>query len=49
MDDKYTAEYIGKDGSQSSVKGTLAECSNWADNIIRSRGEGTVIVRKDEK
>lgn len=46
---EYVAEYTAKDGTKYSVKGTINECANWADNILRTHGEGAVLVTKEDK
>ena len=49
MTTKYNATYTDKNGMLYHVTGTLAECANWADNIIRANGEGYVTVSKVEE
>ena len=42
-------EYVGKDGFSATIKGTIQECANWADNIIRLHGEGTITIKSEEE
>ena len=49
MTDTYKAEMRLPDGGVSaSVTGTIQECSNWADNVIRSTGECTINIFRIE-
>lgn len=44
----YKGEYIGENGSRETVKGSLAEVSNWANNVTLVNGEGTIIITKEK-
>lgn len=44
----YFAQYVGKDGFSGIIQGTLSQCANWADNIIRIHGEGTISITSKE-
>lgn len=47
MSDSYKAELKFPNGTvKSSVTGTIQECSNWADNVIRSTGECIINIKR---
>ena len=46
---EYKGEYIGENGSRETVKGTLPEVSNWANNVVLVNGEGTILITKEKK
>ena len=44
----YKALYINKNGEMFCTNGTLAECANWANNVVLANGEGTIIIDKEK-
>ena len=45
----YTADATLSDGRHITITGTITDCANWADNIIRSNdGSIKIDIRKME-
>lgn len=49
MMDVYSAEAHIDGGSVLSVEGTIAQCANWADNVIRCEGACTIDIRRKDR
>ena len=43
---QYTATCVTADGKQMSIEGTIQQCSNWADNVIRASGACSITVER---
>ena len=46
---QYEAVAVLPDGRTLTVTGTIQQCSNWADNVIRVNGECTITIREAKK
>ena len=46
---EYSTEFTADDGTKYSIKGTLNECTSWADSILRTHGSGTVLIIKEDR
>ena len=49
MSEHCTAVARMKDGREIMMTGTMAECSNWADNVIRAGGYEEINIRPCER
>lgn len=48
--DRYTAVMKTEDGRELTIHGTIMQCANWADNMIRQNAPCTIqIIREDGK
>ena len=43
--DQFTGRAQLPDGTELSMQGTIMECANWADNVIRANGICNIDIR----
>lgn len=48
MNDEYEAVMTAEDGSVLKVTGTIMQCANWSENMIRQHGGGQIDIRRLE-
>ena len=44
MQTQYEGVAVTRDGKRIEITGTIMECANWADNVVRVEGECDISI-----
>lgn len=49
MEKQYVGIAVMKDGRRIEITGTIMECANWADSVVRVEGECEISIIERDK